>query len=39
MRRGELVDRRLAVRQPGEDRPPRRVGEGGERETEPILFI
>jgi berberine-like enzyme len=29
-RRGQLADRRLAVGEPVEDRPPGRVGEGGE---------
>src|SRR4051794_4430928 len=33
-RRGDLVDRRLALGQAGEDRPARGVGEGGERLAE-----
>jgi hypothetical protein len=33
-RLGQLVDRRLAVREPGEDRAARGIGEGGEREVE-----
>src|SRR4051794_18834782 len=28
---GELVDRRFAIRQPGQDRPPCRIGQRGER--------
>src|SRR4051794_942396 len=33
-RRGELVDRRLALDEPREDRPPGRIGERGERGAE-----
>src|SRR5262249_35863549 len=34
VRGGELVDGRLALDQSGEDRPPGRVGEGGERRAQ-----
>ena len=37
--RGQVLDRRLALGEPGEDRPPGRVGEGGERGAEGVGLL